>query len=159
MQSQLLRANPDTTPFHANEVRPTNWENDQNQLNVQPKPQFSLNLNKVEKASQEISETETPRVATKKVKHMIITQNEEAVIRHDFAQSLVELINKNERSLQQTQNFLNQFICEGRINRSTDTQIFIKKFREQWAERMQNMSAIFDKICLVNKEGECDDRV
>lgn len=151
---------PDTTRFNTaynNVIQPelANCENNINTANQNLLPKFDLKLSEMEKVCNEM---ETPRVNRSRVKHMFITKNDEAEIRHNYANSLVSLINKNQKSLCDTQFELNKFVCEGKVNRSTDTEIFVSKFREAWGERMKTLSNIFDKACVVNREGECDDR-
>lgn len=138
-------------------------KNDENNINVPntsnqshkplPIPNFHVKLSEYEKLKEHM---ETPRVNKSKVKHMFVMRNDEVEIRHTLAQDLMKLINKNEKSLAETRKGLNKFICEGKVSRSVDTKLFTSKFREAWADRMKVISDIFDKICLVNKEGECD---
>ena len=68
-----------------------------------------------------IAGMETPRVQRHQVREMVITEDDEAVIRHKMAQELVELINQNEKNLNDTQYELNKFVCEGKVSRSIDT--------------------------------------
>lgn len=83
VHSRLLKMTPDTTQFQIRDLKSEDRENDRNHTNITQRPRFNLKLSQVEQVGTDL--IETPRVTVEKVKHMIITQNDEAVLRHEFA--------------------------------------------------------------------------
>ena len=88
---------------------------------------------------------------------LLIEKNDEVEIRHEMAQSVISIINANEKLLLDSTKRLNKFLNEGQIDRSSDTSLLLTNVRADWVDRMKNIARIFRKIELVNKKQMADD--
>jgi len=88
---------------------------------------------------------------------LVIQKNDEVEIRHNLAQSVISIINSNEKLLLGSTQRLNKFLNEGQLDKSSDTSIFLTNIRSDWVDRMKNIAKIFKKIELVNKKSMADD--
>ena len=89
-----------------------------------------------------------PKYATdeKQVAVALLVQNKEIKMKHELAQSIIELINLNEKSLVEADSKLNGFLNKSMAGTSGNPLVLIESLKKQWVCRLQNLSKIFDLI-------------
>lgn len=77
---------------------------------------------------------------------VLFVKNREAECKHELAQSVIELISQNEKSLAESDSRLNAYLNRSLNAVPADCLAVVEGLKKQWVQRIRNLSKIFELI-------------